>query len=168
MVEAVLEGGQGVFGAEATAATVGGDVEGGEVGGGFGVGGGFLLEDGLEDVGAVGDDAVDAEVDEGAHFGGVVGGPGDDFESGGVELRDVDGRVGAEEGGVDRREDGSERAVGLGVGVGGGHEGEERVHRSRCRGLLGGGEAGSEYKRGEGDFRCVHGLEIRSIVLRGG
>jgi len=49
----------------------------------------------LEAVGVVGDDAVDAEVDEGAYFFGVVGGPGDDLETGLVELGYVDGGVGA-------------------------------------------------------------------------
>ena len=93
----------------------------------FGVRGFFFGEDLLEEVGAVGDDAVDAEVDEGAHLCGVVGGPGDDLEAGFVELGYVDGGVGADEGGVDGREDGSLGAVGLGVGVGCGHESEEGV-----------------------------------------
>ena len=65
---------------------MGGDVEGAEVGGGFGVRGFFFGEDLLEAVGIVGDDAVDAEVDEGADFFWVVGGPGDDFEAGLVEC----------------------------------------------------------------------------------
>ena len=54
----------------------------------------FFGEDLLEAVGIVGDDAVDAEIDEGADFFGVVGGPGDDAEAGFVELGDVDGGLG--------------------------------------------------------------------------
>ena len=93
LVEAGLEGGKGVFGTQAAASTVRGDVECGEVGGVGGVGGGFFFDDGAEEVGAVGDDAVDAEVDEGAHLFGVVGGPGDDLEAGLTELHgDVDRR----------------------------------------------------------------------------
>src|ERR1700728_487423 len=103
---------------------MGGDVEGAEVGGVLGVGGFFFGDDLLEDVGVVGDDAVDAEGDEGAHLCGVVGGPGDDFEAGGVELGYVDGWVGGEEGGVEGGERGSGGAVGFGVGGGGGHEAE--------------------------------------------
>ena len=45
MVEAVFEGGEGVFGAETAASAMGGDDEGAEVGGGFGVGGFFFGED---------------------------------------------------------------------------------------------------------------------------
>jgi hypothetical protein len=60
------------------------------------------LEDGLEAVGVVGDDAVDVEGEEGAEFGGVVGGPGDYFESGFLKLAYVDGGVGAEDGVVYR------------------------------------------------------------------
>ena len=71
------------FGAETAASAMGGAGEGGEVGG-FGRVRGFAPltgEDLLEAVGVVGDDAVDAEVDEGADFFGVVGGPGEDFEA---------------------------------------------------------------------------------------
>src|SRR5712691_8237777 len=99
---------------------MGGDVEGGEVGGGFGVRGFFFGEDLLEAVGVVGDDAVDAEVDEGSDFFGVVGGPGDDFEAGFMELGYVDGWVGAEESGVVGGERGGGGAVGFGVGGSGG------------------------------------------------
>ena len=127
VVEAVFEGGKGVFGAETAASAMGGDDEGGEVGGGFGVRGFFFGEDLLEAVGVVGDDAVDAEVDEGADFFGVVGGPGDDAEAGFVEFGYVDGGVGAEEGGVVGGERGGVCAVGFGVGVGGGEECEEGV-----------------------------------------
>ncbi len=102
MVEAVFEGGECVFGAETAASAMGGDDEGAEVGGGFGVGGFFFGEDLLEAIGVVGDDAVDAEVDEGADFFGVVGGPGDDAEAGFVELGYVDRGIGAEDGGVVR------------------------------------------------------------------
>src|SRR6266566_3773328 len=120
---------------------MGGDVEGAEVGGGFGVCGFFFGEDLLEAVGVVGDDAVDAEVDEGAHFFGVVGGPGDDFEAGLVELGYVYGGVGAEESGVDGRERGGGGVVGFGVGVGGGEECEVGILHG---GLLGVGDAGGE------------------------
>ena len=61
----------------------------------------FFGEDLLEEVGVVGDEAVDAEVDEGADLFGVVGGPGDDAEAGSVEFGYVDGGVGAEEGRVE-------------------------------------------------------------------
>ena len=91
MVEAVFEGGEGVFGAETAASAMGGDDEGAEVVGGFGMCGFFFGEDFLEAIGVVGDDAVDAEVDEGADFFGVVGGPRDDAEAGFVELGYVDG-----------------------------------------------------------------------------
>ena len=124
VVEAIFEGGESVFGAETAASAMGGDDEGAEIIGCFGVCGFFLGEDLLEAVGVVGDDAVDAEVDEGAHPGGIVGGPGDDAEAGFVEIRYVDRGIGAEEGGVNGGEDGSLRAVGFGVGVGGGEESE--------------------------------------------
>ena len=127
MVEAVFEGGESVFGAETAAAAMGGDDEGAEVVGGFGVRGFFFGDDFLEAVGVVGDDAVDAEVDEGADLFGVVGGPGHDAEAGFVELGYVDGGIGAEEGSVIGGEDGSLRAVGFGVGVGGGEESEVGV-----------------------------------------
>jgi hypothetical protein len=90
---------------------MGGDVEGAEVGGGFWVCGFFFGEDLLEAIGVVGDDAVDAEVDEGADFFGVVGGPGDYLEAGFVEFGDVDGGIGAEDGGVDGGEGGGAPAI---------------------------------------------------------
>src|SRR5277367_226479 len=122
-----------------------GDVEGGEVSGVGWVVGGFFFDDLLEDVGVVGDDAVDAEVDEGAHLCRVVGGPWDDFEAGFVELGYVDGGVGAEESGVNGRERGGEGAVGFGVGVGGGEESEVGILHG---GLLGGGEDACAEERG--------------------
>jgi hypothetical protein len=149
LVEAGLEGGQGVFGAQAAASTVRGDIEGAEVGGVGGVGCGFFFDDGAEEVGAVGDDAVNAKVDEGAHLFGVVGGPGDDLEAGFLELGDVNGRIGAEEGGVDGREDGDGRAVGFCVVVGGGHEAEIGVG-GHGGGLLGCGDAGDEGENSSG------------------
>ena len=94
VVEAVFEGGEGVFGAETAASAMGGDDEGGEVGGGFGVRGFFFGEDLLEAVGVVGDDAVDAEVDEGADLFGVVGGPGDDVEAGWWSSATLTGALG--------------------------------------------------------------------------
>ena len=95
MVKAVFERWQSVFGAETAPSAMCGDGEAAEVVGGFGVRGFFFGEDLLEAVGVVGDDAVDAEVDEGADFFGVVGGPGDDFEASLVELGYVrsDGRT---------------------------------------------------------------------------
>jgi hypothetical protein len=42
----------------------------------------FFGEDLLEAVGIVGDEAVDAEIDESADLFRVVGGPGDDAEAG--------------------------------------------------------------------------------------
>ena len=124
MVEAVFEGRERVFGAETAASAMGGAGEGGEVGGFGRVRGFFFGEDLLEAVGVVGDDAVDAEVDEGADFFGVVGGPGEDFEAGFVELGYVDRSVGAEDSGVVRGERGCWRAMGFGVRVGGGEEAE--------------------------------------------
>ena len=148
VVHAGLKGGQGVFRAKAAAAAVSGDVEVLEVlalrGGGGG--GAFFPEDLLEDVGAIGDEAVDAHADLGADGLGVVGVPGDDAEAGGVEVGDGDGVV--EDGGVVRREDGADfDAVLLRVGPGGVHELEERV-------LLGGlceshGDEGGEQECGE-------------------
>src|ERR1700758_3424621 len=101
---------------------MGGDDEGAEVSGGFGVRGSFFGEDLLEAVGVVGDDAVDAEVDEGADFFRVVGGPRDDAEAGFLEFGYVDGGVGAEDGGVVGGESGGGGVVGFGVGVGGDEE----------------------------------------------
>ena len=64
VVEAVLEGGEGVFGTKTATAAMGRDDEGGEVLRFFGVRGFLFCDDLLEEVGTVGDDAVDAEVDE--------------------------------------------------------------------------------------------------------
>jgi hypothetical protein len=96
--------------------------EGGEVGGFGGVRSFLFGEDLLEAVRVVGDEAVDAEVDERADFFGVVGGPGDDTETGFVKFGHVDGGVGAKDGRVDGRERGRGRAVSSGVGVGCGEE----------------------------------------------
>src|ERR1700761_6721727 len=106
---------------------MGRDDEGVQVVAGFGMRGFFFGDNFLETVGVVGDDAVDTEIDEGADFFGVVGGPGNNAEAGLVELGYVDGGIGAEKGGVDGGEDGSLRAVGFGVGVGGGEESEVGV-----------------------------------------
>ena len=122
---------------------MGGGDEGGEVGCFGGVGGLFFGEDLLEAVRVIGDEAVDTEIDEGANFFGVVGGPRDDAEAGLVKLGYVDGGGGAEERSVNWGESGAEGVVGLGVGVGGGEEEEVWVlviHRWH------GGEEG----RGEG------------------
>src|ERR1700733_1403591 len=127
MVETVLEGGQSVFGAEAAASAMCGDGEGAEVVGGFGMRGLLFGEDLLETVGVVGDDAVDTEIDEGADLFRVVGSPGDDAEASFVEFCYVDGGVGAEQSGVNGRERGGERAVGFGMGVGGGEQSEVGV-----------------------------------------
>jgi hypothetical protein len=121
---------------------VGGDDEGaevGELGGVVGRGGALFAEDVLEDVGVVRDDAVDAEGDEFAHLVGGVGGPGDDAKAGSVKGIDVDRGCWAEEGGIERGEDGSDlHAVGEGVRTGGGHQGEEGIERGcERRGLLG-------------------------------
>lgn len=79
---------------------------------------------------------------------------GDDLETGLVELGYVDGWVGAEEGGVDGRERGSEGAVGLGVGVGGEHESEKRILHG-C--LLGGSDGGGGSEEGEGEDARLDG-----------
>jgi len=107
VVEAGLEGGQGIFGAEAASAAVGGDVEVCEalaLFGGEGAGTAGFVDDVVEEVGAVGDDAVDAEADEVAHFGGVVGGPGDDADALGVQC--VDGNAAVKDEVVGGGEDG--------------------------------------------------------------
>ena len=130
VVEAALEGGQGVFGAKAATSTVGGDVEVVEISELGGVGGGGcagFLQDGLEDVGAVGDDAIDVQREECAHRLGIVGGPGDDAEAGLLEFGDVDCGGRAEERGVLRGEHGGGSTVSLGVGAGGGHQAEEGI-----------------------------------------
>ena len=72
--------------------------------------------------------------DERLHFGGIVGGPGDDADAEGVEGLDVDFGVGDEERGVDRREDGELRVVGERVSFGGGHQAGEGIGHG---GLLG-------------------------------
>ena len=102
VVESGLEGGEGVFGAKAAAAPVGGDVEAGEadaLAGGNGAGAAGFGDDLLEEVGAIGDDAVDVEVDEPAHGCGVVGGPGDDADA--LLVQGFDGDAAVEDAMVD-------------------------------------------------------------------
>jgi len=55
-----------------------------------GSGGALFGEDFLEEIGAVGDEAVDTETDDGAHLVRVVGGPGDDTDAGALESGDRD------------------------------------------------------------------------------
>ena len=128
---------------------MGGDVDLVEVfqPGGVGVGA-HILEDGLEDVGAIGDDAIDVQGKQCMHLVGIVDGPGDDLEASLVKRRDVHCGRRAEhsriDGGEDRR---GFSAMGRGMAAGGDHQFEEAI----LRGLLGdckGGQkqAGGEYK----------------------
>ena len=124
VVEAGFEGGEGVFGTQATASAMALDVE---VGGDGWVGLASLGEGLLKQVGAVGDEAIDVEGDELLHLGGVVGGPGNDANAEGVERGNVDLGVGDQQRGVDGRERGQLRGVGESVGLGLRHEGGEGV-----------------------------------------
>jgi hypothetical protein len=132
-----------------------GNVEGVEVGGILRMRGTLLLEDLLEDVGAVGDEAVDTLADEVADGGRIVGVPGIDAEAGFVERGDVELGVVTEEDFIFWREDRRLCAVGFGMGTGGGHEGDVRVGVGHG-GLLGGEgacgeENGDENAESDGD-----------------
>ena len=86
------------------------------------VGRGFFLEHGLKDVGAIGDDAINAERDELAHGCGPIGGPGNDAEACVAQLGDIDQWIRAEQCRVERGEGRCSRAVDLSVSTGGGEE----------------------------------------------
>ena len=134
---------------------MGGDVEVFEIGAlGEGGGGGALFsEDLLEDVRAVGDQAVDAHADLGADGLGIVGIPGDDAEAGGVEIGDRDGLV--EDGPVIGREDGTDfDAVLLCVSPG-------RVHQLKVRVLLGWGLLGWAHGGEGGEQKCGERKAVR-------
>ena len=79
VVEAGLERGERVFGAQVAAAAMSLDVEVLEAGGGLKRSGTFFREDRLEEVRAVGDQTVHAGADHGAHLPGVVGRPRNDL-----------------------------------------------------------------------------------------
>ena len=154
LVEAGLKGGKGVFGAETASAAVAFYVEFVcEAGGRGGALGGEGL---LEEVGAVGDEAVGVEADDGAHGFGVVGGPGDDANA--ELLEGGYGNRSAEDGGVVGGEDRGEGTVLAGVGGGGLHEGEVRVWGLLGHGGEGEADGGSDL---EGDLHTEDTMRVR-------
>ena len=108
-------------------------VEAGETGGRLRRGGALFRQDLLQQIGTVGDEAIDAGADNRPHLFGVVGGPGDDLDACGLELGhwDLSRGVGIEDGGVYRCERGDLRAVSFGVFGSLLHETGERVRGCR-------------------------------------
>lgn len=130
VVEAGFESGESVFGAQAAGSAMALNVEVRSHGG---VCGAVFGESLLEEVWAVGDEAVDMKAEDLLHAGRVVGGPGYDRQAQRVDFGDVDLWVG-EEGDVFGRESRELRMMSHSVGLGRGHEVREGVRH----GSLGG------------------------------